>query len=426
MLLSGSKATGADAPACGFNSTTIGWLSILLASLILLITMGIRQTVGLFVDPIVSSTVMNIAQVSMAFALGQLVWGLAQPFFGAWVDKKGAFSALVVGALFIAAGQLGSIWADSMWSLTIMQGILSPAGSAAGSFSVLIAIVMSRLNADKRSMAGGIVNAGGSLGQFLFAPMVQFVMNARDHYAGFALLAFWGLISILPAWLLCRIKPAPAIKDAVPGKISSSIAANGLVRESLRDQLKVAVRNSSYMLLCAGFFTCGFHVAFLTTHLPGEISSCGHAASVSAASLSIIGLCNIAGSLGAGFLGKYFRMKYILTAMYASRALMIFIYLLADKTEFTFYAFAVATGLTWLATVPPTAGIIGKLFGMRYFATLFGIAFLVHQVGGFLGAFLGGIAMQYEGSYLWVWHIDVVLALGAAIFNLPIKEEAVH
>ena len=301
--------------------------------------------------------------------------------------------------------------------LGIMQGILAPAGSAAGSFSVLIAIVMSRLSADKRSMAGGIVNAGGSLGQF--------VMNVRDHYASFALLAFWGLISILPAWLLCRLKPAPAIKESVPGKISA-IEPNGLARESLRDQLKVALRNSSYMLLCAGFFTCGFHVAFLTTHLPGEISSCGHAASVSAASLSIIGLCNIAGSLGAGFLGKYFRMKYILAAMYASRALMIFIYLLADKTEFTFYAFAVTTGLTWLATVPPTAGIIGKLFGMRYFATLFGIAFLVHQVGGFLGAFLGGVAMQYEGSYLWVWHIDVVLALGAAIFNLPIKEEAVH
>ena len=407
------------------KAALIGWISIFMASLVLMITMGIRQTVGLFMEPLVQNTVMNVAQVSMAFAVGQLIWGLAQPFFGAWADKKGAFSALLVGALMIAAGQLATIWADNVWWLTMAQGILSPTGAAAGSFSVLIAIVMSRLSPDKRSMAGGIVNAGGSLGQFIFAPMVQFVMHLRGYYGSLVLLAIWGLLSILPAWVLCRLKLSPkeTSDDDIIKKPMEKPASLG--RESLKEQLAVALRYPSYVLLCAGFFTCGFHVAFLTTHLPGEISTCGHSASVSAASLSLIGLCNIAGSLGAGFLGKYFRMKYILAAMYASRALMIFIYLLSDKTELTFYIFAIATGLTWLATVPPTAGIISKLFGMRYFATLFGIAFLVHQIGGFLGAWLGGVAMQYDGSYLWVWYVDVVLALIAAMVNLPIKEEAV-
>jgi predicted MFS family arabinose efflux permease len=300
-----------------------------------------------------------------------------------------------------------------------MQGIFAPAGAGAGSFSILIAIVMARLSADQRSMAGGIVNAGGSIGQFIFAPLVQFMIHLRGHYASFIMLAALALLSIIPAWILCRLKisapPPPAPSTTLPETAT-------LVKESLKEQLAVALRNPSYLLLSAGFFTCGFHVAFLITHLPGEVSLCGHSAAVSAASISLIGLCNIAGSLGAGFLGKYLRMKYILAFTYASRALIIFIYLMSDKSEAAFYAFAIAIGFTWLATVSPTAGIISKIFGMRYFATLFGIAFLVHQLGGFLGAWLGGIAMQYDGSYLWVWYMDIALALLAALANLPIKE----
>ena len=191
----------------------------------------------------------------------------------------------------------------------------------------------------------------------------------------------------------------------------------------LKAQLQDALRNRSYILLHAGFFTCGFHVAFLTTHLPGEVSLCGHAASVSAISLSLIGLCNIAGSIFAGVLGKYFRMKYILAGLYFFRALMIAAYLLSPKTELTFYVFAVATGFTWLATVPPTAGIVGKLFGPRYLATLFGLTLLTHQIGGFLGAWFGGLAIEHSGNLLWVWYLDVAMAALAAIVNLPIKEE---
>jgi len=182
------------------------------------------------------------------------------------------------------------------------------------------------------------------------------------------------------------------------------------------------MKNSSYLCLHAGFFTCGFHIAFLVTHLPGEVALCGHSASVSAASLALIGLFNIAGSLCAGSLGTRYRMKYILAVMYGSRAVMIAIYLLAPKTPLTFYVFAAALGFTWLATVPPTAGLVGKLFGTRYLATLFGLTLLSHQIGGFLGAWLGGIAVAHDGNYLWMWYTDIVLAALAALVNFPIKE----
>lgn len=397
------------------------WVSIALASLIFMITMGIRQTVGLFVHPVISNTGMTIAEVSMALAIGQLSWGIFQPLFGAWADKSSAFAALCAGSLCIAAGQLLTIWAKDPLTLTLAQGIFSPAGAAAGSFSVLVGIVAARLAPEKRSVASGIVNAGGSLGQFIFAPLVQLVMHLRGYYASLLMLAGAALMAILPAWGLCR-KQARA--PAGGPEAAHEEPDTSLAREGLKEQLGVAMRDRSYLLLHAGFFTCGFHVAFLTTHLPGEIQSCGHSAAVSAASISLIGLCNIAGSIGAGFLGKYMRMKYILASVYAARAVMIAVFLFSPKTEMTFYLFAAATGFTWLATVPPTAGIVDKLFGKRYLATLFGLTFFTHQVGGFLGAWLGGVAMQQSGSLLWVWYVDVALALFAAIVNLPIREDA--
>lgn len=419
------------------------WLPIALASAILMIAMGIRQTVGLFVHPIVSATAMNIAEMSMALAIGQLMWGVFQPIFGAWADKKGALPVLITGALLLATGQLYTVYSTSFLAMTLAQGILSPAGAAAGSFSVVIGIVVGRLAADKRSVASGIINAGGSAGQFIFSPMVQAVISFKGYTGGLIFLSLASLASIIPAWLLCRKNTLPqssaellapptantanatntANTTANPN-VSTSILPNHLENPiGLKQQVRIALRDPSYLLLNAGFFTCGFHVAFLTTHLPGEISLCGHAATVSAISLSLIGLCNIAGSIGAGILGKYYRMKFILSAAYAFRALMITVYLFSPKTELTFYIFAITTGLTWLATVPPTAGIVGKLFGTRYLATLFGLTLFTHQIGGFLGAWLGGVAIQTSGNLTWVWWIDIILASIAALVNLPIREE---
>jgi predicted MFS family arabinose efflux permease len=190
----------------------------------------------------------------------------------------------------------------------------------------------------------------------------------------------------------------------------------------LREQLRVAARDRNYWYLHAGFFTCGFHIAFLITHLPGEVQLCGMSASVAATSIAIIGLANIAGSLTAGVLANQYRMKMLLFSTYFARAAAIAIYLMAPKTPLTFYAFALVLGFTWLSTVPPTAGLVGKLFGVRYLATLFGLTLLSHQIGGFFGAWLGGLALDGTGSYAWMWYADMVLALLAAFVNLPIKE----
>jgi predicted MFS family arabinose efflux permease len=192
--------------------------------------------------------------------------------------------------------------------------------------------------------------------------------------------------------------------------------------QSLKSAVKQALADPSYLLLHAGFFTCGFHIAFLVTHLPGEVQLCGLSAQVASWSLAIIGLANIVGSLLAGWGTQTYRSKYILFWMYFSRAILIAAYLLAPKTATTFYLFAAGLGLTWLATVPPTAGIVGKLFGTRYLGTLFGLTLLSHQIGGFFGAWLGGIAFTTQGNYDWVWGADIVLALVAALCNLPIKE----
>jgi predicted MFS family arabinose efflux permease len=412
-----------DMAQCRATASAI-WVRVALASLILSVTMGVRQTVGLFVHPLIAGTGMTVVDISMILAIGQLAWGVFQPIFGAWADKRSAFAVLATGAVCLAGGQLLALWAATPAALALALGILSPAGAAAGSFSVLFGIVAGRLTADKRSMASGLINAGGSIGQFIFAPLVQFVMHLRDYHASLVMLAGAALATILPSRMLCRGKPpAPAAVKTPPAAVAQQ--ALPLAREGLREQLRVALRDRSYLLLHAGFFTCGFHVAFLTTHLPGEVNLCGHPAAVSAAALALIGLCNIAGSIGAGILGKRYRMKYILAALYAGRAAIIALYLSSPKTELTFYVFASAIGLTWLATVPPTAGVVGKLFGTRYLATLFGLALLTHQIGAFFGAWLGGVAMQHSGSLLWVWHIDVALALLAAAVNLPIREQPV-
>lgn len=389
------------------------WPVMLSAAAILMITMGARQSTGLFVAPLNSATGLGIVSISFALAVGQFVWGLAQPIFGAIADKRGSYQVLIVGGLMLAGGLALTPLATSEWSLMVTMGILSAAGAGAGSFSILIGATAGQLNPERRAFAGGFINAGGSFGQFVFAPLLQAIIGVFGWVAAILTMAATTLLTIPLASYL--------VKDsAVPSGAASSRPAMGLWQ-----QVRQAMVNPSYLCLHAGFFTCGFHVAFLVTHLPGEVSLCGHAASVSAASLALIGLFNIAGSLFAGAMGSRYRMKYILAIMYGSRAVLIILYLLAPKTELTFYLFAAALGFTWLATVPPTAGLVGKLFGTQYLATLFGLTLLSHQIGGFLGAWLGGLAMAHDGNYLWMWYADIGLAAAAALVNLPIREAKV-
>ncbi|WP_418187006.1 MFS transporter [Aliarcobacter lanthieri] len=387
------------------------WILIISSSLILAITMGVRQSLGLFIAPINSSTTLDIVSISLALAIGQLIWGLVQPFFGAIADKKGSFGVLTFGALLMFFGLILTPFINSEFSLVLTLGLLVAAGAGAGSFSILIGATAKNLPSQRRSFAGGFINAGGSFGQFIFAPITQAIINGFGWVYSMLVLAFSTLLTIPLAKILTNQEKKEQVK---------------IVQENdtkLKQQLIVALKDKSYIYLHLGFFTCGFHVAFLVTHLPHEVALCGHSANVSAYSLALIGLFNIFGSLYAGYLGTKYKMKYILFFIYTSRALMIIIYLLSPKTELTFYIFSIAIGFTWLATVPPTAGIVGKLFGTKYLATLFGLTLLSHQIGGFFGAYLGGVFINNYGNFTFMWYLDIALALFAGLINLPIKEK---
>ena len=381
------------------------------AAAILMITMGIRQSMGLFIAPIIETTHVGYAAMSFAMAVGQLMWGVAQPTFGALADRFGAFRTVLAGALMMAVGSALTPFATNEFMLIATIGMLTAAGAGAGSFGVLIGVVAQKVPAHKRSVASGFVNAGGSLGQFVFAPLNQLLISSITWMGAMWTMAIASLATVPLARTLTRSTEGSAA--------GASPHATAL---TLREQLAIAARDKSYWCLHAGFFTCGFHIAFLVTHLPGEVNLCSLPATVAAKSIAIIGLANVAGSLWFGWAGGVYRMKYLLFFNYFSRAVIIALYLAAPKTQWTFYLFAAALGFTWLATVPPTAGLIGKLFGVRYLATLFGLATFTHQIGAFFGAWLGGIALVRFGDYSWMWYADMALATLAAFVNLPIRE----
>ena len=395
------------------NPQRTWWGLILVAAALLMITNGARQSLGLFVSPINTTTGLGIVTISFALGISQFVWGAVQPIAGAFADRYGPGRVLATGIVILALGTALTPLVFSGLGLVLTLGLLAAAGSGAGSFSVLLGAAAKHVPAESRGTASGVINAGGSFGQFVFAPVVQKLISAMGWMGTMWTLAAITLLT-LPMARALRGQPAAAHGPAGPGD------------RGLRHAVWSALSDRSYLLLHAGFFTCGFHIAFLVTHLPGEVALCGLPTSVASWSLAIIGLANIVGSLLAGFWVNRFRSKYILFWMYLSRALLVLAYLAAPKSALTFYLFAVGLGFTWLATVPPTAGVVAKLFGTRYLATLFGLTLLSHQIGAFFGAYLGGIAVSTQGSYLWMWYADSLLALAAALVNLPIREAPVQ
>lgn len=384
----------------------------LAAAGILMVTMGTRQSLGLFIAPIETSTGLGIATISLALAIGQFAWGAIQPVAGAFADRYGPRVVLIGGLVILALGCAITPFMGTGFGLIVSLGLLSAMGSGAGSFSVLIGAAAQRLPLESRGAASGVINAGGSFGQFVFAPVLQKLIQS---------IGWMGAMWAMAVMTLAALPLVGKLTRPVDGEIKHKHEAGGLgkaIREAMKDR--------SYLLLHAGFFTCGFHIAFLVTHLPGEVNLCGLPPSVASWSLAIIGLANIFGSLYAGSCIAKYRSKYVLAAMYGSRAVLVILYLLAPRTELTFYIFAAGLGFTWLATVPPTAAIVGKLFGIRYLSTLFGLTLLTHQIGGFLGAYLGGLAITQFGDFSWMWYADIVLAALAALFNLPIREAPVQ
>ncbi|MBK7326541.1 MAG: MFS transporter [Propionivibrio sp.] len=388
------------------------WAVTLSAAGILMVTMGARQSLGLFLAPLNTTTGLGIASISLAMAVGQFTWGAVQPLAGAVADRFGPRRVLQGGLLLLALGSAITPFMSSTWGLVFSLGLISAMGSGAGSFSVLIGAASTRLPLEARGTASGIINAGGSFGQFVFAPVLQKLIQAMGWMGSMWALALMTLAALPLIGTVSR--PVDPVHQPV-----------GTAEIGLRRSVQEALADRSYLLLHAGFFTCGFHIAFLVTHLPGEVDLCGLPPSVASWSLAIIGLANIFGSLFAGACVSRYRSKYVLFWMYASRAILIALFLAAPRTDLTFYLFAAGLGFTWLATVPPTAAIVGKLFGVRYLGTLFGLTLLSHQIGGFLGAWLGGLSITQFGDYQWMWYADMVLASLAALVNLPIREAAV-
>jgi len=384
------------------------WLVLLAAAGTFALTMGVRQTMGLFLSSLNTATGVGVANISLAFAFGQLWWGLTQPFAGAMADKVGAGRVLFVGVLLVALGTFITPLMSSTAGLIFAIGVLAAGGAGMAGPAVLMATTTRMIPPAKRGMAIGIVNAGGSFGQFMMAPIAGALMVGVGWANAMQVLGLLILLA-LPAAFMLRGNPVQA-------------APAGVKSVGIREAIRSAVRNPSYLLLAAGFFVCGFHVAFLATHLPGVIASCGLPLQFGAWSLAMLGLFNIVGSIAMGWAVGRWRMKSLLSLVYAVRAVAVLAFLLAPKTGTTALIFAAVMGLTFLSTVPPTAGLVAKLFGTANMATLFGIVMLTHQVGGFLGAWLGGKVFEATGSYDWVWYIDIVLAVGAALIHMPIRE----
>ncbi|HKX40099.1 MAG TPA: MFS transporter [Burkholderiaceae bacterium] len=381
------------------------------------LTMGARQSMGLFVGTLNTATGLGIASISLAFAFGQLWWGLTQPFAGIVADRIGAGRVLFAGVLLVALGTALVPLMTTTLGLILAIGVLAAGGAGMAGPSVLMGATMRLIPPEKRGIATGVVNAGGSFGQFVFAPIAQGVTAAAGWVASLQTLAAISLLALPAAWVL-RGHSLQAATPVAAGAATPPAAKP----ESIRAAVARAVADPSYRLLCAGFFVCGFHVAFIATHLPGVVAACQLPPAVGAWSLAVIGLFNIVGSFAMGWAVGRWRMKSLLALVYLTRAVAVLLFIVAPKTEVVMLTFAAVIGLSYLSTVPPTAGLVAKMFGTANMATLFGIVMLAHQIGGFLGAYLGGKAFEWTGAYDWMWYADIVLAVGAALVNLPIRE----
>ena len=387
------------------------WVVLLAGAGVFALTMGTRQTMGLFLSSLNTATGLGVGSISLAFAFGQLWWGLTQPFAGAMADKVGAGRVLLLGVLLVAIGTFITPYMTSTAGLIFAIGVLAAGGAGMAGPAVLMSATARLIAPDKRGIATGVVNAGGSFGQFVMAPIAGALMLALGWASAMQVLGLIILLALPAAFVLKgnSMQAAPA----------------GAKPVGTREAVRTALRDRNFLLLGTGFFVCGFHVAFLATHLPGVIASCGLPVQFGAWSLALLGLFNIIGSVAMGWAVGRWRMKSLLSLVYAARALAVLLFLLAPKTGPVVLVFAAVMGLTFLSTVPPTAGLVAKFFGLGNMATLFGVVMLSHQVGGFLGAWLGGRVFEATGSFNWIWYIDIVLAVGAALVNLPIREARV-
>ena len=394
------------------------WIVAFAGCLIASLNLGIRTTFGLFQTDILRDLSITPGDFGLALAIQNLMWGVATPFAGAVADKFGSMRVLAMGALLYATGLYVMGTADGLMSFHLGAGFLIGTGMSGTGFGVVLGAVGRRVAAEHRSLALGIASAGGSFGQFYMAPVGQALMETQGWTGALVSLALICLISIPLGFLMSR---QPLAADAKP--VSERQASGGPGDLTLGQALGEAYAHVGFILLTLGFFVCGFQVAFITVHFPKYLEILNIDLRIAALSLSLIGLCNIVGTFVCGALGGKFSKKWVLAWLYFLRSLCIIALLIAPKTELNILLFAGAMGLLWLGTVPLTSGLVAHMFGVRYLSMLFGITFLSHQVGSFLGVWLGGYLYETTGSYDLVWYGSIALGIAAAALHIPIDEK---
>jgi MFS family permease len=388
-----------------------GWRTpaVVLAAgaVLLMVSLGIRHTFGLFLAPMSRSNGWSREVFAFAIALQNLVWGVAQPFAGRFADRFGASKAILGGSALYVGGLLLMAQAHSGTTLAVSAGLLIGLGLSGTSMPVVFGAIVRSTPPERRSLAMGIAMSVGSLGQFAMLPGALSAIEVIGWSATLMALAALG-VAMAPLAVVLTERPA-----ALP---------QGTTHRSLRQVLGEALAHRGFWLLALGFFVCGFHVVFIATHLPAFLTDRGLPPRTGAVVLALVGLFNIAGSYLAGFLGGRLQKPSILVGIYTARAVVITAFVLSPVTEGSAYLFGAAMGLLWLSTVPPTNGTIASVFGVEDLATLGGLVFLFHQVGAFLGGWLGGRLYAITGSYDLVWWLSVGLAVLAALLNVPVRE----
>lgn len=391
----------------------VPWLLIICGCLIAAMAFGPRSAMGFFQLPMLADKGWDRTTFGLAMAIQNLLWGLGQPVFGAIADRYGTWRVLSVGGLLYAVGLAMMASADTPTMLHISGGVLVGLGVAASSFSIVLASFGRNTPPEKRSIVFGIGTAAGSAGMFIFAPVSQGLIDAYGWSD--TLLIMSAMMLIIPVLAI------PLVGNSKTGSVPQA-----QFEQSMGEALREALAHKSYLLLISGFFVCGFQVAFITAHFPAYIGDLGIDAGYAVLALALIGFFNIIGSLAAGIIGQKYSKPLFLVFIYIGRSIAVTAFLLLPQTPTSVVVFSIVMGLLWLSTVPPTNALVAIMFGTRYLGMLGGLVFLSHQIGSFLGVWLGGYLYDVFGSYNPVWWLGVALGIFAAIVHWPIKESAVE
>lgn len=394
-------------PAAQGVDMRLAYLALVLGGTIAALSFGIRSGFGLYLGPISLEFGYGREVFALSLAIQNLIWGLTQPFAGAFADRYGPYRAIALGAVFYAGGTMLLSYSSSPEMFHLSSGVLVGIGLAGTSHGIIFSAVSQLFPAERRSWALGITGAAGSLGQFLVVPAGQQLMEAVGWSSSALILGFVSLLIIPMGLVFLKAKPAQST-DSRPD-------------QTIGEALRGAFAHPSFWLLCAGFFVCGFHVAYIAIHLPSFVVDMGFSAQTGAWALGVVGLANVIGSYSAGVLGGKYPKKYLLSSLYFARAAIMAGFVLLPPSEILVYVFAATMGLVWLSTVPLTGGLVADIYGPRYMSTLFGIVFLCHQLGGFTGAWLGGYMFDTTGSYEVVWWISVGLGIFSGMVHWPIR-----